>query len=76
MPLYEYDCKDCDIKFELLRPMSRVDEDAPCPECSQMSPRGLSVFSSFSTGEKGELAPVGGGGCGGCGPGGCACAAP
>ncbi|MBI4298979.1 MAG: zinc ribbon domain-containing protein [Chloroflexi bacterium] len=74
MPLYEYLCDSCDIKFEMLRPMSRVTEDAPCPDCSQMSPRVLSVFASFSIGGSGEVTPLaGGGGCLGCGPGGCAC---
>lgn len=75
MPIYEYACKTCDHRFDLLRPMSRMDADAPCPQCDGESERQLSVFAAFSSGGNGERSAVAGagGGCGGCGPGGCAC---
>ena len=75
MPIYEYTCTSCECRFERLRPMSRMDDDAPCPECDGDSSRELSVFVSFSSGSNGEVSAIagGGGGCGGCGPGGCAC---
>ena len=31
MPLYEYYCKPCNSQFELLRPISKMDEAASCP---------------------------------------------
>jgi len=75
MPLYEYTCPRCRGTFEKLRPMSRMDEEALCPDCGVPAERRLSVFTAFSTSAEGDAAPVAGaGGCGGCGPGGCACA--
>ena len=75
MPIYEYSCLVCGNQFERLRPMERMDDEAPCPECAGQSGRQLSVFSAFSSGaDGGEGAIAGaGGGCDGCGPGGCAC---
>ena len=77
MPIYEYTCTSCEHRFERLRPMVRMDDEAPCPECEAEAERSLSVFVSFSSFDGGVISPVagGGGGCGGCGPGGCACAA-
>ena len=75
MPIYEYSCLSCESRFERLRPMSRMDDNAACPECDGDSRRELSVFASFSASSNGEVSAIagGGGGCGGCGPGGCAC---
>ena len=76
MPLYEYTCTTCDHQFEKLRPITRMDDPAPCPECESQSERQLSVFMSFSTGTNGESSAIaGGGGCCGGGGAGCACAA-
>ena len=50
MPLYEYYCEKCDSKFELLRPMSKMDDAASCPECAAEAKRMLSRFSAFSKG--------------------------
>ena len=77
MPLYEYTCASCDHTFEKLRPITRMDDPAPCPDCQGDSERQLSVFSSYSTGSNGETRAIagGGGGCCGGGGGGCACAA-
>jgi putative FmdB family regulatory protein len=35
MPIYEYLCPDCELKFELLRPLSRAGEGASCPVCQR-----------------------------------------
>ena len=35
MPIYEYDCNDCNVRFELLRKLSQVDDPTPCPECGR-----------------------------------------
>jgi len=38
MPLYEYQCDDCGIRFEkLFKSISAADNAAPCPECGQPS---------------------------------------
>ncbi|HHX43535.1 MAG TPA: zinc ribbon domain-containing protein [Chloroflexi bacterium] len=73
MPLYEYNCPHCDVTFELLRPFSRADDAAPCPECQGIDTRRkVSTFASFSKGSDGTTTRVGGGGCAGCASGGCA----
>ena len=53
MPIYEYECKDCQRTFEKLeRTMSSADEPSakpttPCPGCgSQQTARKLSVFAA------------------------------
>lgn len=73
MPLYEYVCPTCEVKFEKLRPMTNGHE-AACPACGTESPRVLSMFAAFSKGSNGEMAAVGGVGCGGACPAGCSCA--
>ena len=76
MPLYEYTCVGCDHTFEKLRPITRMDDPAPCPDCENESERQLSVFASFSTSANGDTRAIaGGGGCCGSGGGACACAA-
>jgi len=74
MPIYEYACTTCAHRFDRLRPMSRMDDEAVCPECDGDSSRQLSVFAAFSSSADGDSGAIAGaGGCGGCGPGGCAC---
>ena len=73
MPIYEYRCSSCGTDFDRLRPMDRMDDEAPCPECDGESYRQLSVFAAFSSSNGDSGAIAGAGGCGGCGPGGCAC---
>ncbi|MSQ23432.1 MAG: zinc ribbon domain-containing protein [Chloroflexi bacterium] len=75
MPIYEYYCPTCEIKFEKLRPMTASAEPAECPEGHQGAARVLSVFSAFGRGEDGEPMALAGAG-GGCGCGGaCSCGA-
>lgn len=68
MPLYEYRCQDCQTAFELLRPFSRADEPAACPNCAgEHSQRAISRCAAFSRGADGSTSSVGGGGgCAGC----------
>ncbi|MHB0857609.1 MAG: FmdB family zinc ribbon protein [Anaerolineae bacterium] len=68
MPLYEYSCHHCEIKFELLRPFSKADAPASCPHCDgQDTKRAISRFASFSRSADGSTsAHGGGGGCAGC----------
>ncbi len=73
MPLYEYYCRRCEAKFELLRPLGRMDEPAACPRGHAGGERVLSTFAALSRGTDGEVSAVGGGACAGCAGGNCAC---
>ncbi len=68
MPLYEYRCASCGAQFDLLRPFSKVDAPAPCPQChGGETQRAISRFACFSTaGDGSSSAIAGGGGCAGC----------
>ena len=66
MPLYEYVCPTCELKFEKLRPLRQADEGVPCPRCQQEARRVMSTFACFSKGENGQTASVGGSSCAGC----------
>lgn len=65
MPLYEYYCRRCGEKFEALRPVSRMNDPATCPQGHQGAERVLSAFTALSRGADGTTAPVSGG-CAGC----------
>jgi putative FmdB family regulatory protein len=61
MPIYEYFCADCKVKFEALRSMSQADDPISCPHCDGLNTsRSLSIFAAISKGEGGESRPVGG----------------
>ena len=67
MPIYEYICTGCNLKFELLRRLSQASEGASCPHCQNTARRILSLFASFSRDENGITTPVAGSStCGGC----------
>ncbi|MFH0769724.1 MAG: zinc ribbon domain-containing protein [Chloroflexota bacterium] len=67
MPIYEYMCPDCKLKFELLRPLSQASEAAACPHCHKSAKRLLSTFACFSKDESGFPSTVGGSSCASCG---------
>lgn len=74
MPLYEYSCSNCQTKFELLRPVSRLDDPADCPQCHQKGAKHvLSVFACFSKSADGNTQAVAGSApsCSGCSSTGC-----
>ena len=73
MPIYEYSCTACSLKFELLRPMSKADSEASCPSCQKPGKRQVSRFASFSKTAEGVSQPIagGGGGCATCGSSNC-----
>jgi len=75
VPLYEYYCRKCAAKFELLRPMARADEPATCPEGHGGAARTLSVFAAVARTAGGSYEPMpmpSGAGCA-CGGDGCGC---
>lgn len=66
MPLYEYLCPRCELKFELLRKVSQSDEGASCPRCRNSAGRVPSTFASFSRDDSGVTTSLGGNTCSGC----------
>ena len=75
MPLYEYFCDNCQVRFEVLRSMSQADMAAVCPRCSGNSAhKMISTFAAISKDSGGGshmVASSSGGGCAGCGGGSC-----
>ena len=48
MPVYEYQCPDCEVRFELLRPAREASLHQPCPTCDADSKRVMSrQWSAF-----------------------------
>jgi putative FmdB family regulatory protein len=41
MPVYEYKCPRCGVKFEILRGISSAYEDVKCPKCGAEKPERL-----------------------------------
>lgn len=61
MPIFEYKCKECGNRFEVL---VRGKERVSCPECSS---RKLSkLFSTFGVKSGDKFMPSGGGSCDTC----------
>ena len=66
MPIYEYVCPSCDLKFELLRSLSQSDEGTACPRCQNNAKRMLSTFACFSKDDSGMTSSIGGSSCTSC----------
>ena len=54
MPLYEYQCKTCESKFEILQGMNEANDELTCPDCG--SPDATKVFSLFASVGNGKAA--------------------
>ncbi len=67
MPIYEYICKDCGVKFETIRSIKDANAAIPCQNCSgKNTHRALSTcFSKTSGGYSSSSS------CGGCSGGNC-----
>jgi putative FmdB family regulatory protein len=49
MPIYEYECRRCKERFEVLQKMNEDSSHLRCPKCQTDKPqRVLSLFSSGS----------------------------
>jgi len=48
MPLYEWECLACDIRFEDLASVGEGRLEHVCPNCGRMSPRVISTFAIAS----------------------------
>jgi len=52
MATYEYICPECNLEFEVTRPMSESDKAANCPNCKALAQK---QFSSFGCKTGGSL---------------------
>ncbi len=66
MPLYEYKCRSCGHRFELLQRMGEGATEVECPRCGERTAEKLlSTFAASVSGSGPSAAPAcGGGGCG------------
>ena len=61
MPLYEYRCRGCGERFEILQRLGEDGDKLSCPRCGEPRPeRVLSTFASGGSGGAREAAPAGG----------------
>ena len=70
MPIYEYNCRKCESKFEKLVKNAANADDVICPECgSKDTAKALSVFAAVASAPVKSSTPKGMcGRCGGPGP--------
>jgi putative FmdB family regulatory protein len=54
MPIYEYFCGKCQSTYEVIRPISKMNEPTSCPECGSTGERQLSAFA-FKDGHYGRF---------------------
>ena len=47
MPLFEYECQECRLRFELLRMTKEEENDLRCPQCGAADI--VKLLSSFSS---------------------------
>jgi len=72
MPIYEYLCTECGIRFDRLQAIGS--NNAECHECGMPSKKAISIFAAVTSYDGNEPSAVAGmGGCPGCAGGGCAC---
>ncbi len=70
MPIYEYLCKDCGVRFEILRSIKDADTPIHCESCQgEHTQRTLSVFFAQSGSQ--IIAGGNSSGCAGCAGGTC-----
>ena len=74
MPIYEYTCPDCELTFELMRPLREADKDAACPRCHKQARRIMSACVALTRDSSGLTSRVSGSGgsCASCASGSCA----
>ena len=60
MPVYEYLCPNCNLRFELRRSFNQSEEAASCLNCQTIAKKVPSRFIAFSTGEGGYARPISG----------------
>jgi len=73
VPTYEMRCRTCGTRFEVVRPMARIDDPAPCPQGHPETVRLLPTVAVTRTGTSAVGATAPGGVGAGCCGGGCGC---
>jgi putative FmdB family regulatory protein len=59
MPIYEYQCKDCDEVFEKMVPFSKADQPPACPKCeSKETHKKISTIASLGVSSAGSNHPT------------------
>ena len=73
MPIYEYECSECTLRFDKRKNFKDVALAVSCPKCGGLGDRRLSVFASVSmaTSRENITSTAGDTRTGGCGGGGC-----
>ncbi|MEW6336703.1 MAG: FmdB family zinc ribbon protein [Acidobacteriota bacterium] len=70
MPLYEYSCKSCGARFEILQHVGAGGEGLTCPKCGSAEvAKQFSTFAASMSGS-GSAMPCGASSSAGCGSGG------
>lgn len=66
MPLYEYRCRACNHRFELLQSLGEGAEAVTCPRCGeQQAEKQLSTFAASAGSGTPSFGAARSGGCGG-----------
>ena len=66
MPLYEYTCRHCGHRFEVLQRVGEGGEQLVCPACGRKgADREFSTFAAAGSASGSSRGFGGGGGCGG-----------
>ncbi len=65
MPIFEYKCKECNTKYEVLHKSAENKDDVFCPECK--SPKHEKLLSVFSSSNSSSSSDFGGCSTGSCG---------
>jgi putative FmdB family regulatory protein len=64
MPLYEYRCRDCGERFEILQRLGEDGHGLHCPRCAAPEPqRVLSTFAAGAGGREAAASSAGGACC-------------
>ena len=54
MPIYEYECRECEERFQVLQGMNEGSDSVSCPKCDAKEPKRLmSVFGCNLSGSSG-----------------------
>ena len=71
MPIYEYVCIDCGIKFEAIRSFSIADDPISCENCQSMKTQRAVSAAYAHSGGRVVAGSSSSSGCGGCSGGSC-----
>ena len=58
MPRYDYECKGCETRFDVERPMEEASAPCPCPFCGGLARRLFTVPKLLFKADPRDLLPV------------------